>query len=100
MNQMTLALIVFGVMYALLLVFSEKRWIVALSAAAVFVALGFLPASGAPGAINWNVLMMLAGTMATVELFIQSKMPSRMAEGLLKAMPNVQWAVVAPRFSM
>ena len=95
MNQMTLALIVFGVMYALLLVFSEKRWIVAMSAAAVFVALGFLPASGAPGAINWNVLMMLAGTMATVELFIQSKMPSRMAEGLLKAMPNVQWAVVA-----
>ena len=95
MNQMTLALALFGVMYVLLLVFSEKRWIIALAAAAVFVALGILPLSGAPGAINWNVLMMLAGTMATVELFIQSKMPSRMAEGLLRVVPNVQWAVVA-----
>ena len=95
MNQMTLALALFGVMYVLLLVFSEKRWIIALGAAALFVALGILPLTVAPGAINWNVLMMLAGTMATVELFIQSKMPSRMAEGLLRLVPNVQWAVVA-----
>ena len=95
MNQMVLALALFGVMYVLLLVFSEKRWIIALAAAAVFLALRILPVGSALGAINWNVLMMLAGTMATVELFIQSKMPSRMAEGLLKIVPNVQWAVVA-----
>ena len=95
MDQMILALALFGVMYVLLLIFSEKRWIIALSAAALFIALGILPAGGALKAINWNVLMMLAGTMATVELFIQSRMPSRMAEGLLRVVPNVQWAVVA-----
>ena len=95
MDQMVLALVLFGVMYVLLLVFSEKRWIIALAAAAVFLALRILPVGSALGAINWNVLMMLAGTMATVELFIQSKMPSRMAEGLLRIVPNVQWAVVA-----
>ena len=95
MDQMVLALALFGVMYVLLLIFSEKRWIIALAAAAVFLALGILPFGAALGAINWNVLMMLAGTMATVELFIQSKMPARMAEGLLKIVPNVQWAVVA-----
>ena len=95
MNQMVLALILFAIMYVLLLIFSEKRWIIALAAAAVFLAVGILPLGSAAGAINWNVLMMLAGTMATVELFIQSKMPARMAEGLLKITPNVKWAIVA-----
>jgi len=95
MNQMVLALILFGVMYVLLLVFSEKRWMIAPAFAIIFMAVGILPISSALGAINWNVLMMLAGTMATVELFIRSKMPARMAEGLLKITPNVQWAVVA-----
>lgn len=95
MNQMLLALAIFAVMYVLLLIFAEKRWIIALVAAGLFVALNILPAAGAPGAVNWNVLMMLTGTMATVELFIQSKMPSRMAEGLLRVVPNVKWAIVA-----
>ena len=95
MNQMVLALALFAVMYVLLLIFSEKRWIIALVSAAVFMAVGILPVKSALGAINWNVLLMLAGTMATVELFIQSQMPARMAEGLLKITPNVQWAVVA-----
>ena len=95
MNQMLLALLLFGVMYTLLLIFADHRWIIALAAAGVFILLGLLPVSAAIGAINWNVLMMLAGTMATVELFIQSQMPARMAEQLLQKVPNVQWAVVA-----
>lgn len=95
MNNMALALILFVAMYVLLLVFSEKRWIIALAAAAVFLILGILPAGSALLAINWNVLMMLTGTMVIVELFVQSKMPLRMAEGLLKITPNVQWAIVA-----
>ena len=95
MNQMVLALILFAVMYVLLLALPERRWIVALAAAVLFLVLGILPIQRATGAVNWNVLMMLAGTMATVELFIQSKMPSRMAEGLLRVVPNVKWAIVA-----
>lgn len=95
MNQMWVALALFAVMYALLLKFSEQRWIIALSAAAVFIVLGILPVDRVLGAINWNVLMMLTGTMAVVELFIQSGMPQRMAEGLLKLVPDVRWAIVA-----
>ena len=38
MDQMVLALALFGVMYVLLLIFSAKRWIIALAAAAVFLA--------------------------------------------------------------
>ena len=94
-NTMVLALILFVAMYVLLLIFSEKRWIIALAAAGVFLALGILPAGNALSAINWNVLMMLTGTMVIVELFVQSKMPLRMAEELLNITPNVQWAIVA-----
>ena len=92
---MVSALILFVAMYVLLLVFSEKRWIIALSAAAVFLVLGILPTDSVLTAINWNVLMMLAGTMVIVELFVQSKMPLRMAERLLEITPNIQWAIVA-----
>ena len=95
MNQMLPALLLFAAMYVLLLIFAEHRWIIALCAAAVFMLLRILPFSAALHAINWNVLMMLAGTMATVELFIQSQMPARMAEQLLQKVPNIQWAVVA-----
>jgi Na+/H+ antiporter NhaD/arsenite permease-like protein len=92
---MILALILFAAMYVLLLIFSERRWLIALTAALVFLVLGILPWREVFGAINWNVLMMLAGTMVTVELFIQSNMPARMAEKLMRKVPNVQWAVVA-----
>ena len=95
MDPMILAIALFAVMYVLLLIFSEKRWIIALAAAVVFMAVQLLPPFDALKAINWNVLMMLAGTMATVELFIQSQMPARMAEQLLQKVPNIQWAAVA-----
>ena len=95
MNTMVTALIIFAAMYVLLLIFSEKRWIIAPSAAAIFLLLGILPVRSALSAINWNVLMMLTGTMVIVELFVQSKMPLRMAEGLLRITPSVQWAIVA-----
>jgi Na+/H+ antiporter NhaD/arsenite permease-like protein len=96
MDQMTLALILFIVMYVFLLrVKSEKRWIVALCAAAVFVLLGILPLEEVPGAIDWNVIMMLTGTMIVVQFFLDSSMPMRMAEMLLRWVPNVKWAVVA-----
>lgn len=94
MNTMILALAIFIVMYILLLVFADRRWIIAPAAALLFLLTGILRPAEALRAINWNVLMMLAGTMATVELFIQSKMPGRMAENLLRKVPNIQWAAV------
>ena len=80
MNRMYVALVLFIIMYVFLLrVKSEKRWIVALVTAGVFVVTGLLPANTIVAYVNWNVLLMLAGTMGVVELFIESRMPSRMA---------------------
>ena len=92
---MLLAIALFVAMYVLLLVFSEHRWLVALGFACVFLVTGLLPIDKALPAINWNVLKMLAGTMVLVKLFIDSKMPLRMAEEILRITPNVKWAIVS-----
>ena len=91
---MILALALFIVMYIFLLALPEKRPYVALIAAGIFILLGILPLGNVIGAVDWNIILMLAGTMMVVQLFIESQMPALMAEGLLKAVPNIKWAVV------
>ena len=39
--------------------------------------------------------MMIAGTMGTVYLFIESKMPQLMSDVLISKMPNIKWTIVA-----
>lgn len=91
---MLIALILFFATYALMISLPKQRYLVAVGSAILFVALGILPLSKVVPAINWNVLLMLAGTMGTVSLFIDSKMPNRMADWLLNHSPNVMWAAV------
>ena len=92
---MYLALGLFVLTYVLLLALPNVRAYVAVASAALFVLLGILPAGEVLRAVDWNVLLMIAGTMGTVALFIESKMPSRLAELLLARVPSVKWAVVA-----
>ena len=46
-------------------------------------------------AIDFNVLLMIAGSMGLVQLFIDSKMPDLLAEILINKVKNVQMAAVA-----
>jgi len=91
----TVALILFVITYVLMIALSEKRPYVALASAVLYVALGIMPVNRIIHEIDWNVLMMLAGTMGTVFLFIESKMPNRLADLILKKTPNVMWVAVA-----
>ena len=91
----TLALILFLITYVLMIALSDKRPYVALISAVISVALGIMPAAKVFSAVDWNVLMMLAGTMGTVSLFIASKMPNRLADLILQKTPNVMWVAVA-----
>lgn len=90
-----LALILFVVTYALLLAFPLKRWLIALASAFAFIALGILPMNQFFTSIDFNVLMMIGGTMGIVALFIESKMPVLLADMILDRTPNVKWAIVA-----
>ena len=89
-----LALAIFVVMYVLLVLLPKRRAIVALAAAALMAAFQIIPAAKIPGAVDWNVLMMLFGTMVIVDYFIESKMPNKIAEALLRLAPNVVWVTV------
>lgn len=88
------AIVLFIVMYVLMVLLPKRRAIVALSAAAIMVIARVLPISKVPGAIDWNVLMMLFGTMVIVDYFIESKMPNKIAEALLRLSPNVLWVTI------
>ncbi len=88
-------LIVFALTYILMIALPKRRHWVAITSALIFIVSGAMPLGRVLKEINWNVLMMLAGTMGTVALFIDSKMPGRMADLLLKKTPNVMWVAVA-----
>ena len=92
---MYLALALFLATYVLLLIFGKYRAYIAAASALLFVVLGILPWAEVPAAIDWNVLLMIAGTMGTVVLFIESRMPALMADIIMEKVPNIKWAVVA-----
>ncbi|MBR6525021.1 MAG: TRAP transporter large permease subunit [Clostridia bacterium] len=89
------ALILFAATYVLMLVFSKYRPYIALASALVFIVTGMLPLSDILPAIDWNVILMIAGTMGLVALFIESKMPELLADLVMERVKNVQWAAVA-----
>ena len=94
------ALIVFVLTYILMLSFQKYRPWIALGSAAVMLILGAMgffemtPLS-ALKAVDYNVLLMISATMCTVMLFIESRMPARLAEMMMEKVPNVMWAVTA-----
>ena len=111
------ALVLFAITYVLMLAFQKIRPYVTVTSAIIFVILGIIAAANpalfgegffnlggvsyvygigdALREIDWNVIMMIAGTMGTVYLFIESKMPQLMSDILISKMPNVKWTVVA-----
>lgn len=92
---MIVALVIFVLMYAGMLIFSDKRVWFAVGGAALMVVCGVLSVTKVPTAINWNVIMMIAGTMGIVSLFIETGMPSRLADLMLKKTPNACVAIIA-----
>ena len=88
-------ILLFAATYVAMIALPKWRYLVALVSAAIMVVSGALPVSEALTQIDWNILMMLAGTMGTVSLFIASKMPERMADLLLRRTPNIMWVAVA-----
>ena len=89
------ALITFAVTYLLMIFLPKYRAYVALASAALFVISGTLPLGDVLTEIDWNVILMITGTMGIVDLFIESGMPSRLADMILNRVPDVKWAIIA-----
>ncbi len=90
-----IALLIFIAVYALMLLLPTWRAAAALAAAAAFVLIGIVPVGEVADAVDWNVLLMLAGTMGTVDLFIRSNMPNRLSDRLVSVLPSVKWLIIA-----
>lgn len=89
------AISIFAVAYILMLVFSKYRPYIALGTALIFIITGMLPLEKIMDAIDFNVLLMIAGTMGIVALFIESRMPELLADLIMEKVPNVKWAAIA-----
>ncbi len=92
---MLYALISFALTYVLMIALPKWRHFVALASAVLTLAVGFLPVGNLIGAIDFNILLMLSGTMITVSYFIESKMPNRLADVIMAKCPNIMVAAVA-----
>ncbi len=92
---MVQARVIFVLMYALLLVLPKYRAYIAMASAILFVLLGLLPLDKVFSAVDWNVIMMIAGTMGVVFFFIESKMPSLLADIIIEKRSNVKWAIIS-----
>lgn len=92
---MKYAIILFALTYVLMLIFSKYRPYIALVSGVIFIATGMLPIGQVIGTLDFNVLLMIAGTMGLVALFIESKMPKLLADLIMEKVPNVQMAAVS-----
>ena len=93
--HLPLALVCFLLTYFLLLLLPKRRAYVALGSAALFIVFGYVPLANAFEAVDWNVILMIGGTMGLVALFIDSKMPALLADILIKKARNVKMAIIA-----
>lgn len=84
------ALVLFVFTYVLMFSFSKYKSYIALGSALLFVLLGFLPVDKIIASIDFNVLLMIFGTMGTVSLFVESRMPNMLADIIIKKATNIK----------
>lgn len=89
------AIVLFVINYILLFAYPSKRAFVSIGFALLFIVTGLIPLDQVAGSIQWNALMMLAGTMGLVSLLVESNVPAYLADLLINKMPNVKWSIVA-----
>ncbi len=86
------AIVLFALTYVCILAFGKHRTYIALASGAIFVLTGMLPLKEVFSSIDFNVILMIVGTMGLVSLFTESKMPAMLADMVMEKVPNVKWA--------
>ena len=74
---------------------SKYKAYIACISASLFVMLGFLPTEKIIENIDFNVLLMILGTMGIVSLFIESKMPNMLSDIIIKKANSVKGMTIA-----
>lgn len=92
---MEIALGLFLLTYIAILVFSHKKALIALAMAAIFLIFGLTDWTLIfTSKMNWNVFMIIAGTMIVVSEFIASGMPAKLADWLVSRVSSTKMAII------
>ena len=93
---MIVLLTLFLITYLALLIFPKYKPWIALSMAGLFVLFDFVSVQDVVSdRINWNVFMIIGGTMLVIQPFIDSGMPAKLADMLMEKVHHAKGAILA-----
>jgi Na+/H+ antiporter NhaD/arsenite permease-like protein len=83
-------------MYVFVVIFQEKKSVIALGAGLLLMLIGVVsPRTVITELVNWNVLLIFLGSLIIAELFIYSRVPALIADSIVLGSPNVGIAMTA-----
>ena len=94
MDQLILAAALFVITYIFMIKFVNHRPLVVGISALIFIILNIVPLNTVWGAIDFNVLLMIGGTMMLVSLFSESLMPTRLADLIINKVKDIRLIIL------
>lgn len=94
MDRLILAAALFVITYIFMIKFVNHRPLVVGISALVFIILNIVPLNTVWGAIDFNVLLMIGGTMMLVSLFSESLMPTRLADLIINKVKDIRLIIL------
>ncbi|WP_215492257.1 ArsB/NhaD family transporter [Fenollaria sporofastidiosus] len=94
MDRLILAAALFIITYIFMIKFVNHRPLVVGISALVFIILNIVPINTVWGAIDFNVLLMIGGTMMLVSLFSESLMPTRLADLIINKVKDIRLIIL------
>lgn len=95
MDKSIFTLVIFLIAYVLFVVFPTRRSFVAFGASILLVMTTAITFQEALRAINWNVMGIFIGTLVVADTFMESRVPTYIAEIIVNRAKNTAWAMVA-----
>ncbi len=94
MDNLIVASVLFLLTYIFMIKFVNHRPIVVGISALIFIILNIVPIKTVFSVIDFNVLLMIAGTMGLVSLFSDSLMPTKLADLIINSFKDIRLIII------
>lgn len=94
MDNLIIASVLFLLTYIFMIKFVNHRPIVVGISALIFIILNIVPIKTVFSVIDFNVLLMIAGTMGLVSLFSDSLMPTKLADLIINSFKDIRLIII------
>jgi len=95
MTPQLISLSIFIVSYLLFIFLPKRRTHIAISAAILLILSRVISFKEAFSSINWNVMGIFVGTLIVANIFMESRVPARLAEIIVDKAKNTGWAILS-----